>query len=930
MTQQEQHAFYTMIVNEQVTNLYLYHRNRVIAVYRVVTGESNAYMPFSEYEKFLKAQDRELMEGEIALIKRIWKFLHLNNVINPALESEEAFEAVSPRAAEAEFPDPLDPALQIVPQPNDPIKYLHLLATINSNAKPSQNGARQGNSVALDSLASLASSSSSIQASATSGDYALKLANSAPGVPSKALATPNQSSRQNPSRSTGYSALDALAAAFELPSTPIASRTAAPMLSPFSSLVATASSLLPSSPPSSLPSSAEGKGKRNWTSANSQDLLENGSDEELAKQSNQSQYSKKSAVRNKHPSQPAPRPRTLRSDPSSSAKLVAPLEYKSGGYVDPILLTEAEAIELQANALTKLKKLAAPVKRPQKQAPAAVAAPKAKKSVAAPLAPVAAMDVSQETRADKGRKTLEALQELDRRALARDTDPGLVELYSVHSSGNSSRTQSASGKDHMPSTRDFVYHPAGTLVVKPMPVSNAAKEPSPDVRVCIIGAGIAGLAAAQCLIQHGIKNVTIFESRSRAGGRIHSTLVNETIVELGAQFTPHHRTNPILEIASKIELEHRGYGGYRPHASLQKSAANYKGAKHTSSSSGVTNEPAVPEPSESSSSDKASSLMNGIEPTDPNKAEESKAPRPSSDVSKTPFLRSGLFQFGAHPYQLTSEASPARSYSSSGVDSVVMLERGLKEFVANLTIGLRLHLSCAVHSITFTSPYHEDPFFVHYRDSTGELQKGSFDVVLVTVPLGILKHGDIRFVPALPPAKRDCIAKLAVGHQNKATMVFNIEFWERRPDCIVYRDDTLGIIVSCADSTPETPMLQLFWCGDAAKAMNQLEPNEYLRTLAAKIPNVTEATPALRAFQWAPWSHDAHCYGAHSYVPAGESHTLREVMAEPLYHGHLGFAGEHTAILRPSSAHGAYESGIREAKRIIVSKAGLEFGKIRS
>jgi len=39
--------------------------------------------------------------------------------------------------------------------------------------------------------------------------------------------------------------------------------------------------------------------------------------------------------------------------------------------------------------------------------------------------------------------------------------------------------------------------------------------------VCIIGAGVSGLRAADVLIAHGA-NVTIYEARNRVGGRVSS------------------------------------------------------------------------------------------------------------------------------------------------------------------------------------------------------------------------------------------------------------------------------------------------------------------------------------------------------------------------------------------------------------------------
>jgi monoamine oxidase len=55
-------------------------------------------------------------------------------------------------------------------------------------------------------------------------------------------------------------------------------------------------------------------------------------------------------------------------------------------------------------------------------------------------------------------------------------------------------------------------------------------------RVVVVGAGFAGLAAAEALAGRGAE-VTVFEARDRVGGRVHSQrLENGAVVELGAEF----------------------------------------------------------------------------------------------------------------------------------------------------------------------------------------------------------------------------------------------------------------------------------------------------------------------------------------------------------------------------------------------------------
>ncbi|HEX2155585.1 MAG TPA: FAD-dependent oxidoreductase, partial [Actinomycetes bacterium] len=53
-----------------------------------------------------------------------------------------------------------------------------------------------------------------------------------------------------------------------------------------------------------------------------------------------------------------------------------------------------------------------------------------------------------------------------------------------------------------------------------VPTTDAAREPG-RARVCVVGAGFAGLAAAAALAEGGLEPL-VLESRDRVGGRVHS------------------------------------------------------------------------------------------------------------------------------------------------------------------------------------------------------------------------------------------------------------------------------------------------------------------------------------------------------------------------------------------------------------------------
>lgn len=71
------------------------------------------------------------------------------------------------------------------------------------------------------------------------------------------------------------------------------------------------------------------------------------------------------------------------------------------------------------------------------------------------------------------------------------------------------------------------------------------------------------------------------------------------------------------------------------------------------------------------------------------------------------------------------------------------------------------------------------------------------------------------------------------------------------------------------------------------------------------------------------WSTDPFCRGSYAYIPVAKpgqdtapSPLDLAQFATPVFHGRLGFAGEHTHCDQYASVHGAYASGLREAERI--------------
>lgn len=77
---------------------------------------------------------------------------------------------------------------------------------------------------------------------------------------------------------------------------------------------------------------------------------------------------------------------------------------------------------------------------------------------------------------------------------------------------------------------------------------------TPAKNVAVIGAGVSGLAAAQLLSESDI-NVTVFEARSRIGGRVWTSNDLGTPLDLGASWIHGTRGNPLTALARSEHLD---------------------------------------------------------------------------------------------------------------------------------------------------------------------------------------------------------------------------------------------------------------------------------------------------------------------------------------------------------------------------------------
>ncbi|KAG8386277.1 hypothetical protein BUALT_Bualt03G0132300 [Buddleja alternifolia] len=199
------------------------------------------------------------------------------------------------------------------------------------------------------------------------------------------------------------------------------------------------------------------------------------------------------------------------------------------------------------------------------------------------------------------------------------------------------------------------------------------------------------------------------------------------------------------------------------------------------------------------------------------------------------------------------------------------------------------------------------------------------DMVLCTVPLGVLKRKTIRFEPELPERKLAAIERLGFGLLNKVAMVFPHNFWGEDLD-------TFGSLSESSCQRGEfflfysyhtvsgAPVLVALVAGEAAQRFENTDPVSSLHHVLSILrgiygPKGIHVPNPLQSI-CTRWGTDPLSYGSYSHIRVQSSGHDYDILAESV-EGRLFFGGEATTRQYPATMHGAYLSGLREASRIL-------------
>jgi monoamine oxidase len=430
-------------------------------------------------------------------------------------------------------------------------------------------------------------------------------------------------------------------------------------------------------------------------------------------------------------------------------------------------------------------------------------------------------------------------------------------------------------------------------------------------RVIVIGAGIAGLAAASALAHAG-REVLVLEARDRIGGRLHTAdLGGGRSVDMGGAWIHTPIGNPLTALAEALAVECRPGNFLTTSVGWDPAAAPARIAMEQAASLLATGWPgpwdALPSleerlPPGSSLAAAVDAFLEDLGLRDPVEAARLRA------IARLSIAQDG----GAPPEDLALGAFPAATDEYDGDPLGDFPVGGYRRLLAPLAAGLRIRLRTGVTAIRVTADG------VEVRDETGGMERASH--VVVTVPLGVVHAGAIAFDPPLDGTRLRALGGLAPGRFEKVALAVEDDAARVVPSVFAMPSDgrpAPAVLINLAPFTGSRTLVALA-IADGAPVLSDERgpaPDAVERVLA-----MTEDVSGLRlrpaAVAISTWAADPWARGAYSYRRPGSAPGDPDRIAEP-HAGRVLFAGEATTGARMGYADGALATGLREARRLL-------------
>jgi monoamine oxidase len=441
------------------------------------------------------------------------------------------------------------------------------------------------------------------------------------------------------------------------------------------------------------------------------------------------------------------------------------------------------------------------------------------------------------------------------------------------------------------------------------------------MEVLIIGAGVAGLAAAQSLSAAGVR-VHVLEARDRVGGRIYTVRDPRFAipVELGAEFV-HGRPHEIFEITraaglnlAEISGRHRAVRDGKPFGNGERFAKIDEVFERMA-------DPAVPDQT-------FSEFLSCID------ADEEAKVASRGYVEGFNAARADRISTRSLVYESQAQEAIDGDRAFRIVEGYDRLAQWLWDECSSRSATL--HLNTIVTGIHWRRGGVEVEVQPARSESLPAPTQTVFtaDCAIITVPLGVLTApegalGAIRFTPAIPEVKSS-LRSLEMGHAARVSVSFRAALSEAHPIVgeagFIHSGDegfpTWWTGLPVPDSQQPPALVLTAWAGGPkAERLSTLRDTDLAERAIESLARILSVPPAevashVTGWHLHNWSIDPFARGAYSYAGVGGLEARRK-LAVPVGNT-LYFIGEATDTEgHASTVHGALASGRRAARQIL-------------
>ena len=425
----------------------------------------------------------------------------------------------------------------------------------------------------------------------------------------------------------------------------------------------------------------------------------------------------------------------------------------------------------------------------------------------------------------------------------------------------------------------------------------------PHSTVVVIGAGASGIAASEKLLAAGFK-VVLIEARDRMGGRASTRLVSSVPFDTGASWLADSQVNYLRTTAelSGVKLYPTDFN---------RALVQYKGVN-------------VPiNPTEFMKAVERRMTLPyiklhireffGLRKTLPSMAS-MLDPLLKKHGAQAAYARELMIVNEADNLDQTSIATLLREHNLPGDDGYdplptddVMVDGGMQAFVTSLAKNIKPSLGESVEAIIRT----ENGISVQTTR-----RRIDADSVIVTVPLGVLKAGTIRFDPGLPVEHRAAIDRLGFGNEKKTCLVYPDTNWAKEHHMVGLHDSPYFNFMVNVAAIAGKPMIMALSAGNKLIAADSLSIDELAAALHANVrATLGSDIPDPIDHSTTDWGNDPYALGAYSHSSLKTLGNEAEILQRPIA-GRILLAGEALSD-RNGYVDGAWNDGQRAASAII-------------